>query len=80
MDTMKPEDELSAGMWRFTDQTGTKIGKVPSGDDALWAFIERADARFGIVEDTPRWAALRAAYGLVEESRAKRLARAKGVR
>jgi hypothetical protein len=43
-------------MWRYTDATGTRIGKLPAGDDALWDFISRADAKFGVVEDKQRWA------------------------
>jgi hypothetical protein len=56
LDTTKQEADLQPGMWRYTDATGTRIGKLPAGDDALWDFISRADAKFGIVEDKQRWA------------------------
>jgi hypothetical protein len=42
-------------MWRYTDATGTRIGQLPAD---VWAFVERADAKFGIVEDSARWAAI----------------------
>jgi hypothetical protein len=44
---------LQPGMWRYTDATGTRIGQLPAD---VWAFVERADAKFGIVEDSARWA------------------------
>ena len=70
-------DPLNPGMWRYTDATGTRIGKLPGGDDALWDFISRADAKFGIVEDKQRWVRLAAMYGLHEESSDQRMARIK---
>jgi len=60
LDTTKHEADLHPGQWRYTDATGTRVGNLPSGDAALWDFIARADARFGIVEDAARWAALMA--------------------
>jgi len=67
-------DPLNPGMWRYTDATVTRIGKLPAD---VWAFVERADAKFGIVEDKQRWVRLAAMYGLHEESSDQRMARIK---
>lgn len=53
-------DPLQAGGWKLVEGDDWRVGKLPAGDEALWAMIERADARFGIVEDLPRWLALKA--------------------
>jgi hypothetical protein len=51
-------DPLQAGGWKLVEGDEWRIGKLPAGDDALWAMIERADARFGC-DDTSDEARMR---------------------
>ena len=46
-------DQFGYGQW----QMDGKQGRIP-GD--VWDMIDRADARFGIVEDQARWARVKA--------------------
>lgn len=48
-------DPLQAGGWKMAEGDDWKIGKLPAGDDALWDFISRADARFNCVGDPVRF-------------------------
>lgn len=52
-EAQKARDAFGYGQWSMDGKTG----RVP-GD--VWAMVERADARFGIVEDVARWKRMKA--------------------